>query len=307
MPVALIAHGGAGNWRPGSEQDAIHAMKSAVEKGRAVLRAGGSALDAVCATVVVLEDNPIFNAGTGAVLNFDGFCELDASVMVSHEARVGAVAALQRVKNPILVARKVMEETDHVMLAGEGAQRFARVMGFPDHDPVTPARRADWEDKRKRVDEVLGKHSLKMRRFLKDHPEYAGGTVGAAAVDASGVLAAATSTGGVTMKLVGRVGDSPLAGAGNYASSHVAASATGTGEFVMRALAARAISEAVERGAPLARAMSEVLDRLRRDYDADVGMIAVDGAGNPVAQHLTRDMPHAFFSGEQEVTSRMRA
>ncbi|HEY4997966.1 MAG TPA: isoaspartyl peptidase/L-asparaginase, partial [Usitatibacter sp.] len=270
MPVALIAHGGAGNWRPGSEQDAIHAMKSAVEKGRAVLRAGGSALDAVCATVVVLEDNPIFNAGTGAVLNFDGFCELDASVMVSREARVGAVAALQRVKNPILVARKVMEETDHVMLAGEGAQRFARVMGFPDHDPVTPARRADWEDKRKRVDEVLGKHSLKMRRFLKDHPEYAGGTVGAAAVDASGVLAAATSTGGVTMKLVGRVGDSPLAGAGNYASSHVAASATGTGEFVMRALAARAISEAVERGAPLARAMSEVLDRLRRDYDADV-------------------------------------
>ena len=118
MPIALIAHGGAGNWRPGSEQDAVEAMHGAVEKGRAILRAGGSALDAVCATVVALEDNSIFNAGTGAVLNFDGFCELDAAVMVSRESRAGAVAALQRVKNPVLVARKVMEETDHVMLAG---------------------------------------------------------------------------------------------------------------------------------------------------------------------------------------------
>jgi beta-aspartyl-peptidase (threonine type) len=307
MPIALIAHGGAGNWRPGSEEDAVEGLRAAAQAGRAVLRAGGAALDAVCATVVALEDNPIFNAGTGAVLNFDGFCELDAGVMESREERAGAVAALQRVKNPILGARKVMEETDHVMLAGEGAQRFARVMGFPDHDPVTPARLADWQEKRRHLDEVLGRHSLKMRRFLKDHPEYAGGTVGAAAVDASGVLAAATSTGGVTMKLVGRVGDSPLPGAGNYASAHVAASATGTGEYVMRSLAARAISEAVSHGARLDNAMKEVLDQLGRDFDADVGIIAVDSAGTPVAMHRTRDMPHAFFSGGGEVVSRMRA
>jgi beta-aspartyl-peptidase (threonine type) len=306
VPVALIAHGGAGNWRPGSASDAVDGMKAAVEKGRAILLAGGAALDAVCATVVVLEDNPIFNAGTGAVLNFDGFCELDACVMESREARVGAVAALQRVRNPVLVARKVMEETDHVMLAGEGAQRFARVMGFPDHDPVTPARQADWQDKRKRIDEVLGKHSLRMRRFLKEHPEYAGGTVGAAAVDQNGVLAAATSTGGVTMKLVGRVGDTPLPGAGNYASAHVAASATGTGEYVMRSLATRAISEAVERGATLPKAMADVLDRLGRDFDADVGVVAVDSSGTPCAVHRTRDMPHAFFTGASAVASFMR-
>lgn len=306
MPIALIAHGGAGNWRPGSEQDALDGLKAAADAGRAVLRAGGSALDAVCATVVMLEDDPIFNAGTGAVLNFDGYCELDASVMESRELRVGAVAALQRVKNPVLVARKVMEETDHVMLAGEGAQRFARVMGFGDHDPVTPARRADWQDKRKHLDEVLGRHSLKMRRFLKEHPEYAGGTVGAVAVDVSGVLAAATSTGGVTMKLVGRVGDSPLAGAGNYASPYVAASATGTGEYVMRSLAARSVSEAVEHGGRLENAMKDVLDRLGRDFDADVGLIAVDSAGLPFAVHRTRDMPHAFFAGGGEVVSRMR-
>ena len=306
MPMALIAHGGAGSWRPGSDADATEGLHEAVSRGRAVLRAGGSALDAVCATVVALEDDPNFNAGTGAVLNFDGFCELDASVMESGESRVGAVAAVQRVKNPILVARKVMEETDHVMLTGEGAQRFARSMGFPDHDPITPARRADWADKRKRLDEVLARHSLRRRRFLQAHPEYAGGTVGAAAVDSSGVLAAATSTGGVTLKLAGRVGDSPLPGAGNYASRYVAASATGTGEYVMRSLATRAISDAMERGASVANAVSDVLGRLGRDYDADVGIIAVDSAGTPVALHRTRDMPHAFFSGEGEVVSRMR-
>jgi beta-aspartyl-peptidase (threonine type) len=131
MPIALIAHGGAGNWRPGSEQDALEGLRAAVQAGEKILREGGSALDAVCATVVVLEDNPIYNAGTGGVLNFDGFVELDASVMESRGARVGAVSGLQRVKNPVLVARRVMDETDHVMLTGEGAQRFARVMGFP--------------------------------------------------------------------------------------------------------------------------------------------------------------------------------
>jgi beta-aspartyl-peptidase (threonine type) len=306
MAIALIAHGGAGKWRPGSDDDAVAGLTVAVEAGRRVLLAGGSSLDAVCATVVLLEDNPIYNAGTGAVLNFDGFCELDACVMESREARAGAVSGLQRAKNPVLVARKVMEETDHVMLTGDGALRFARVMGFPDHDPITPERRADWFDKRNRIEEVLGKHALRMRRFLKDHPEYAGGTVGAAAVDSRGVLAAATSTGGVTLKMVGRVGDSPVPGAGNYACARVAASATGTGEFVLRSLATRAIAERVERGDGLAAAMEAVLDGLGRDYDADVGMIAVDAAGTPVARHRTRDMPHAWFSGDTPVAARMR-
>jgi beta-aspartyl-peptidase (threonine type) len=306
MPIALIAHGGAGKWRPGSDDDAVAGLTAAVEAGRRILAAGGGSLDAVCATVVLLEDNPIYNAGTGAVLNFDGFCELDACVMESREARAGAVSGLQRVKNPVLVARKVMEETDHVMLTGDGAQRFARVMGFPDHDPITPERRADWFDKRNRIEEVLGRHALKMRRFLKDHPEYAGGTVGAAAVDSHGVLAAATSTGGVTLKMVGRVGDSPVPGAGNYACARLAASATGTGEFVLRSLATRAVAERVERGEGLAAAMASVLEGLGREYDADVGMIAVDEAGTPVARHRTRDMPHAWFSGDGTVAARMR-
>jgi len=302
--TGLIAHGGAGSWRVGSESDAMEGMRAAAEAGRAILDRGGSALDAACATVVLLEDNPIFNAGTGAVLNFDGFCELDAAVMESTAHRAGAVAALRRVRNPILVARKVMEETDHVMLAGEGALRFARAMGFGDHDPVTPARHADWKDKRAKLDgEGRG---LEVRRFLRDHPEYAGGTVGAVAVDRAGALAAATSTGGVTMKLVGRVGDSPLIGAGNYATPHAAVSATGTGEFVMRSLAGRDVAERVARGEPLERAVEAVLASLGRDYDADVGLIAIDPDATPVARHRTRDMPHAFFSGEGGITARMR-
>jgi len=305
VTFGLILHGGAGSWRVGSEADAIGGMRRAAEAGRAILAKGGTALDAACATVVILEDDPIFNAGTGAVLNVDGFCELDAAVMESTSHRAGAVAALQRVKNPILVARKVMEETDHVMLAGEGALRFARAMGFGDHDPVTPARLADWKDKRAKLGDGEGR-GLKMRRFLKDHPEYAGGTVGAVCVDRHGVLAAATSTGGVTMKLVGRVGDSPLVGAGNYATRDVAVSATGTGEFVMRSLAGREVAERVARGESLEAAMTAVMDLLGRDYEADVGLIAVDRHGVPVAKHRTRDMPHAFFTGDAAIAARMR-
>lgn len=306
MRVALIAHGGAGRWRPGSDTDALEGLRNAVAAGREVLVKGGSALDAVCATVVRLEDNPIFNAGTGAVLNYDGFCELDACLMESTQARVGAVCGLQRVKNPILVARKVMEETDHALLTGEGALRFARAMGFGDHDPITPARQADWRDKRAKLLADGGERTLRMRQFLQSHPEYAGGTVGAAAVDARGVLAAATSTGGVTLKLAGRVGDSPIPGAGNYACAHLAASATGTGEFVLRSLATRAMAERVERGMGLAPAMEEVLATLGRDYDADVGLIAVDARGEPVARHRTPDMPHAWFAGTGEPVALMR-
>ena len=237
----------------------------------------------------MLEDNPIFNAGTGAVLNFDGFCELDACVMESREARVGAVSGLQRVSNPVLVARKVMEETDHVMLTGDGAQRFARVMGFPDHDPVTPERRADWFDKRNRIDEVLGEHALKMRRFLQGAP----GVRGRHGRRRRGGRERRARRGDLHRRRDAQDGGPR----GRFARSRarattprarVAASATGTGEFVLRSLATRAISERVEHGASLADAVAAVLDRLGEDFDADVGLIAVDRRGTPVAMHRTQ-------------------
>ena len=310
MTIALIVHGGAGAWRPGSDDDAIRGTTAAVAAGRKILEAGGSALDAACAAAVVLEDNPIFNAGTGAVLNFDGFVEMDACVMVSDASQIGAVSALQRVKNPILVARKVMEETDHVMLAGDGAQRFARAMGHADHDPITPARHADWQDKKAKLQVAVGRDGLgamKIRKFLMSHPEYAGGTIGAVALDAEGVLCACTSTGGVTMKLVGRVGDTPLPGCGTYASKFAASSATGTGEYVIRALACRQISDNVEMGMTLNAAIDAVLDGLGRDFDADVGFIGIDANGNAVGAHRTPHMPHAWFSGGSEIFAKMHA
>ncbi len=310
MPLALIVHGGAGSWRPGSDADAINGTTAAVAAGRKILEAGGSAIDAACAAAVVLEDNPIFNAGTGAVLNIDGFVEMDACVMVSDKAQIGAVSAIQRVKNPILVARQVMEQTDHIMLTGDGAQRFARVMGHADHDPITPERRADWQDKKSKLQVAVGadgKGAMKIRHFLKSHPEYAGGTIGAVAMDANGVLCACTSTGGVTMKLVGRVGDTPLPGAGTYASKFAASSATGTGEYVIRALACRQISDNVERGMSLSASIDEVLQGMGRDFDADVGFIGIDAQGNAVGAHRTPHMPHAWFSGSSEIVAKMRA
>ena len=310
MTLALIVHGGAGSWRPGSDADAINGTTEAVAAGRKILEAGGSAIDAACAAAVVLEDNPIFNAGTGAVLNIDGFVEMDACVMVSDNNQIGAVAAIQRVKNPILVARQVMEQTDHVMLAGDGAQRFARVMGHADHDPITPERRADWQDKTSRLQIAVGadgKGAMKIRHFLKSHPEYAGGTIGAVALDSRGVLCACTSTGGVTMKLVGRVGDTPLPGAGTYASKFAASSATGTGEYVIRALACRQISDNVERGMGLSASIDAVLEGMGRNFDADVGFIGIDANGNTVGAHRTPHMPHAWFSGSSEIVAKMRS
>lgn len=310
MTIALIVHGGAGSWRPGSDDDAIKGTTAAVEAGRKILVAGGSALDAACAAAVVLEDNPIFNAGTGAVLNFDGFVEMDACVMLSTHNQIGAVSGLQRVKNPIIVAREVMEQTDHVMLTGDGATRFARVMGHADYDPITAARHADWQDKKAKLAIAVGtdgKGAMKIRNFLMSHPEYAGGTIGAVALDAQGVLCACTSTGGVTMKMVGRVGDAPLPGCGTYASKFVAASATGTGEYVIRSLATREISDNVERGMSLEASIDAVLQALGHDFDADVGFIGIDANGNAVGAHRTPHMPHAWFSDASEIVAKMRA
>jgi L-asparaginase / beta-aspartyl-peptidase len=310
MTIALIVHGGAGSWRPGSDSDAINGTTVAVAAGRRILEAGGSALDAAIAASVVLEDNPIFNAGTGAVLNFDGFVEMDACVMLSTQSQIGAVSGLQRVKNPILVARQVMEQTDHVMLTGDGASRFARVMGHVDYDPITAERRADWQDKKAKLQVAVGANgsgAMKIRHFLKSHPEYAGGTIGAIALDANGVLCACTSTGGVTMKLVGRVGDTPLPGCGTYASKFAASSATGTGEYVIRALATRQISDNVEKGMSLEASIGAVLDGLGRDYDADVGFIGIDANANTVGAHRTPHMPHAYFTGGSEIIAKMRA
>ncbi|HEX4859257.1 MAG TPA: isoaspartyl peptidase/L-asparaginase, partial [Usitatibacteraceae bacterium] len=189
-------------------------------------------------------------------------------------------------------------------------QRFARAMGHPPFDPVTPARHSDWVSKKQTLQVGVGTHpasATRIREFLRHHPEYAGGTIGAVALDRYGVLCAATSTGGVTLKMAGRVGDTPLPGCGNYAVPHAAASATGTGEYVIRSLATREIADRVAQGRSLQSSVAGVLDLLGREFDADVGFIALDANGIVCGAHRTPHMPHAWFSGDSAIVAKMHA
>lgn len=304
---AIVIHGGAGDWPDRDEPAALAGVRKAAEAAIEVLAAGASALDAVVTAVVVLEDDLTFNAGTGACLNIEGDAELDASVMIGDGLRAGGVAALQRVRNPILVARKVMEETDHVLLAGQGAQDFARATGFADYDPVTAQARAHYQERRRKLlrGELSTLPHLREKLLMDAVPH--GATVGALALDAAGVLAAATSTGGVTLKLRGRVGDSPIPGAGNYATRFAAASATGHGERVLRMLATKAVCDRIAAGSTAQEAAQSVLHELAGDTPAGVGFIALSRSGDVGVIHDTAAMPHAWFrTGETGIRAGMR-
>ena len=233
----------------------------ALDAGHAMLARGGSALDAVCAAVVVLEDDPLFNAGRGACYNTDEQHELDAAVMDGATRRAGAVAAVNRIRNPVLAARAVMEKSSHVLLVGRGAERFARAHG------VQLAPREYFS---------TGVRLAALRRRAEGHH----GTVGAVALDAHGRLAAATSTGGYTGKLPGRVGDSPIVGAGTYADELCAVSGTGLGEAFIRTVLAYDVAARLRyRRENLARATAAALARIA-ELGADGGVIAVDRRGN---------------------------
>jgi beta-aspartyl-peptidase (threonine type) len=278
--LAILVHGGAGRWAPEDRVPAVAGVSRAAAVGWRALQNGGSALDAVTEAVVALEDDPLFNAGTGSVLNAAGEVEMDASVMAGDTLAAGGVACLQRVRNPVLVARRVMEATDCVLLAGPAATAFARDQGFGDYDPGLPRT-------------LRAAHGV--------------GTVGAVALDAAGRLAAATSTGGRMGKHAGRVGDSPVPGAGNYASAHAAVSAP-AGRADAAYVTARDIAERIGRGAPPAAALREALDDMMRRFGEPIGAIAIDARGNLGAVHGTEAMPHAWRrSGEPGVTAHFAA
>lgn len=293
---AIALHGGAGNWDPADVPRALSGLREALRAGLDILQREGPALDAVVASVALLEDNPAFNAGTGSVLNLEGEAEMDAAVMAGDTLGCGAVACIRRVKNPVLIARKVMEETGHVLLAGDGALRFARASGFSDHDPVTPERRRSWRELRAAA---LANQQNPCAR-LAPLPA-SGGTVGAVALDAEGRLAAATSTGGITLKLPGRVGDTAIPGAGNYADRHAAVSATGHGELMLRVLTAKAVCDRVAAGQSAQQALDAVLAEMRQTVGDAAGIVAVDSRGRVGIVHGTPFMPHAYagsaFSG----------
>ena len=226
----IVIHGGAGSMTPESlgeagEREAREALGRAIEAGASILREGGTALDAVQAAVIVLEDDPHFNAGRGSVFTAEGRIECDAAIMNGESLEAGAVAGVRSTRNPIRLAREVMDASAHVFLAGAGADGFARAQGIESADPSW----FETAERRRQLDEILARPDTSFDSAMKY------GTVGAVAVDGQGHVAAATSTGGLTGKKWGRVGDSPLIGAGTYADDRAAAvSCTGSGEYFIR-------------------------------------------------------------------------
>lgn len=283
--TALVIHGGAGFVPKDSLSPAdvrgFHAdLNRALDAGHQILASGGSALDAVAAAVVVLEESPRFNAGKGAVFNAKGGHELDAAIMEGHTRRAGAVAGVTTVRNPIKLARTVMEHTSHVMLAGPGAEAFA------DSRPEIERVANTWFDTapRRRALEKAQREEAAKDKQTSTHDEEAAkyfGTVGAVALDQHGHIAAATSTGGMTNKKWGRVGDSPVIGAGTWADERCGVSGTGWGEFYIRNAVAHDICARVAyRGDTLAAAAEEVVNKLVPAAGGDGGAIALDVDGN---------------------------
>jgi beta-aspartyl-peptidase (threonine type) len=291
MPTAqpkfvLVVHGGAGTIRREdmtAEQDSAYraALRTALDRGYQVLRHGGSSLDAVQAAITWMEDSPLFNAGKGAVFTSAGKVELDASVMDGSTGRAGAVAGVHHVKNPILLARRIMEHSPHVMLAGDGAEAFAKAQGItlvPEEYFFTQRR---WD--------ALQKAKAAERSAAAGQKH---GTVGAVALDVRGNLAAGTSTGGTTNKLPGRIGDSPIIGAGTFAdNASCAVSATGAGEYFIRNVVAHDIAaRMLYAHEPLAQAAEEVVMRKLVAQHGDGGVIALDREGHVATPFNTEGM-----------------
>ncbi len=293
--TALVIHGGAGTMSrkdltPEREQAIRAAMDQALDAGNAVLKSGGSARDAVTAVIVILEDSPYFNAGKGAVFNHEGVNEMDASIMDGATLEAGAVAGVHTVKNPVLLARAVMEHSKHVMLIGDGAESFGKtVKGIEFVDPkyfYTPER---W----KQLQDAKAEESAGATRAPSAHF----GTVGAVALDSHGHLAAATSTGGMTNKKWGRVGDSPIIGAGTYAIADCAVSGTGWGEFFIRLNVASDICARVAyRGDSLAKAADDVVMQRVPALGGDGGAIAMDAHGNIAMPFNTEGMYRGWIN-----------
>lgn len=295
---AMVIHGGAGvmdkkNMSPEMEYEYIKVLNRALHIGDSVLAYGGTCLDAIEETIVILEDSPLFNAGRGAVFTHDGIVELDASVMEGQTLKAGAIAGVRDVKNPIRVARTVMEKSEHVLLTGSGASQFAIEQGFK---PVENSY-FHTEKRLKSLQELL-----KKERESDTNDKH--GTVGCVALDTYGNIAAGTSTGGMTNKKYGRVGDSPIIGAGTYANNQTGAfSCTGHGEYYIRLGFSRDISAMMEyQKLDIRKACRQEMEKLTR-MGGTGGVIGIDKNGNIAMEFNTSGMFRGYIKsdGEKEV------
>lgn len=303
--LAFVIHGGAGVIRRGSltperEKEYRAKLEEAVVAGYKALQEGKSGLDAVEIAIKILEDSPLFNAGKGAVFTADGKNELDAAVMDGKSLNAGAVAGLHTVKNPITLARAVMEKSPHVMMIGEGAEQFAKEMKIELVDPKYFFTQNRWDSLQKIIKEEKEKAGKSTSSAFWELPENKFGTVGAVALDKDGNLAAGTSTGGMTYKKYGRVGDVPIIGAGTYANNETCAvSATGWGEFFIRLGVARDISALMEyRALPVQQAADIVIHQKLQKAGGDGGVIAIDKFGNIGISFNSEGMYRAYIDKE---------
>lgn len=311
----LVIHGGAGTilkskMTPEREKKYRDALNLALQKGYDTLKKGASALDAVQTAVMVLEDSPLFNAGKGAVFTNKGVNELDAAIMNGENLAAGSIAGVTTVKNPITAARAVMDKSEHVMLAGKGAEEFARAAGctivppsyFYTKERMDGLKQAQEQE---RKDSLLKKNKAQNEPLPTRMHEKKFGTVGAVALDRNGNLAAATSTGGMTNKRYGRIGDAPVIGAGTYASnSSCAVSCTGWGEFYIRLVMAKSVADLVElKGMTLDGAANEMIMKRLPALGGDGGLIAVDKHGNITLPFNTEGMYRGYIreNGEKKV------
>lgn len=300
---AIIVHGGAGKWRNVDWKSVRNGIQESVTRGFEKLMETNDPELACVEAIMVLEDNPIFNAGTGSVLTLDGICEMDALIMNGKKLEIGGVAGIKNVKNPIYVAYKVMKETDHVLLVGEGASLFAKIIGIPEFNPVTPERIQQLKKfKTFLEDPSFLSHFPKLKKFINQHPELIEHeTVGCVAVNDSGEVVAGTSTGGVLFKLHGRVGDTPIPGAGTYASEKAGSSATGIGEGIIRVLLTKLVSDLITIGIPPMAACKAGIDYLTAKVGKDAGVIALDNEGNFGYSFNTLYMPGAYLNEKLKI------
>lgn len=302
---SIAIHGGAGTlvkgmMTPELEAKYRQALKNALDKGYLVLEKGGSAIDAVEASVKILENSHLFNAGKGAVFTATESHEMDASIMDGKTLNAGAVSLITGIKNPVSLAKDVMEKSEHVFLAGEGAMQFAKELNYKLEDPsyfYDEFRHKQWL-------EIKDTDSFQLDHAKKKDSKF--GTVGAVACDKNGNIAAATSTGGMTNKKWGRVGDSPMIGAGNYANNKTCAiSCTGSGEFFIRGVVAYDVACLIEhKNMSLKDASNEVINKRILELGGDGGLVAVDAQGNIAMPFNTEGMYRASKSseGEEEVS-----
>ncbi|WP_033957533.1 isoaspartyl peptidase/L-asparaginase family protein [Psychroserpens jangbogonensis] len=297
--ISIAIHGGAGTLVKGMMTSELEAkyrndLKAALDKGYAILNAGGTAIEAVEVAVQVLEDSPLFNAGKGSVFTATESHEMDASIMDGKTLNAGAVSLISGVKNPVSLARDVMEKSEHVFLAGEGAMQFAKKLDYTlenDDYFYDEFRHKQWL-------EIKDTDSFQLDHSTKKDSKF--GTVGAVACDQEGNIAAATSTGGMTNKKWGRVGDSPMVGSGNYANNKTCAiSCTGSGEFFIRGVVAYDVACLMEhKDMSLKAASEEVIHKRILEIGGDGGLIAVDSEGNIAMPFNTEGMYRASKTSE---------